>query len=347
MRLGLHSYNPIVWALEALGILPEPVLVGFWGMETSRVLIAAVELGVFDALAEKPRTAAELAGAYDYDETGTTALLNALNGFGYLKRRDGVYSLRRRARRWLTSDARYSMVRPFGLYRVLWDELGDLEERIRSGGARDFHADRDDEFWRRYEVGLGEFARLTAPMIARKVKLDAPLTRLLDLGGGHGMYSAAFCRRYPGLHATVLDLPPACEVGRRFVAEMGLSDRIEHRDGDLMSDEWGDGWDVVLIFNVLHVLAPGDAAAAIAKAHAALRPGGTLVVVDSVHRQHGGNIDAVGGGSELLFYAINNTASYPEERILEWVRDAGFERVTSSALLAMPEAVITAQRPRG
>jgi SAM-dependent methyltransferase len=347
MRLGLRSWNPIVWALEAVGVLPSPLIVAFWGMESSRALIAAVELGLFDALAKQPRTAAALATDLAYDEVGAEALLNALNGFGYLKRRGGVYSLRGSARRWLTRDARFSLARSFGLFGVLWSELDDIEDRVRTGGARDFHrSERDAAFWRRYEIGLSEAARLTAASIVRAVRLDEEPARLLDVGGGHGAFSAAFCRRYPGLRVTVLDLPGAAVVGRQLTAERGLSDRVTYVEGDLTTADWGEGYDVVLVFNVLHVLDPETAAAAVAKARAALAPGGTLVIVDSVHTGgRGGDIDAVGGGSELLFYVINGTRSYPEESILGWVRAAGFDQVRRRRLLAMPEALITARAP--
>ncbi len=134
MRIGITSANPIVKVLCWLGILPTPLLVGFWGMEVSRVLIAAVEMRIFDELARQPRTAEHLARDLGYDDVGTEVLLGALNGFGYLKRRDRVFSLRRQARRWLTSDARFSLVRPFGLFSLLWNELDDVEERVRTGG---------------------------------------------------------------------------------------------------------------------------------------------------------------------------------------------------------------------
>jgi 2-polyprenyl-3-methyl-5-hydroxy-6-metoxy-1,4-benzoquinol methylase len=348
MRLGLTTWNPLVWTLDRLGLLPTPLMVGFWGMESSRALIAALELGLFDELGARPRTAAELAADLRYDDVGVEALLNALNGFGYLRRRDGVFSLRRSTKRWLTSNARFSMVRPFGLFAVLWGEMDDVEERVRSGGARDFHRpDRDADFWRRYEIGLGEAARLSAPTIAKRVRLQRQPERLLDVGGGHGTFSAAFCRRYRGLHATVLDLPGAVAVGRELVAEQGLSDRIEHREADFLTDGWGDGYDVVLIFNVLHLLTPEQATATLARAFAALTPGGTLAVLDSVHRSdRRGNIDSVGGGSELLFYIINGTRSYPEETMLEWIEGAGFEQVRRGRLLAIPEALISARRPR-
>lgn len=129
------------------------------------------------------------------------------------------------------------------------------------------------------------------------------------------------------------------------MAEQGLSYRVTFREGDLVADEWGDGYDAVLIFNVMHVLTPEQAAAAAEKAFSSLVPGGTLAIVDAVYRQRGGDIDAVSGGSELLFYVINGTRAYPEERILGWIGDAGFEAVRRRSLLAMPEALITARKP--
>ncbi len=346
MRLGIRSLNPFVWLLEAVGVLPTPLMVGFWGMESSRALIAACELGLFDALADGPRSAADLAQALTLDELGAETLLNALSGFGYLRRRNGLYSLRRSTRRWFARDGRINLTRSFGLFRVLWTELDDLEDRVRDGGSRDFHRpDRDPEFWRRYEMGLAEAARLTAPSIARAVRLGRPPARLLDAGGGHGAYSAAFCARYPDLTATVLDLGPATEVGRELIAEQGLSDRVGFRAASLTTDDWGEGFDVVLLFNVLHVLSPGDAAQAVRSAYGALAPGGTLAVVDAVHADKHGNVGIVGGGSELLFYAINSTRAYTEAQMLAWVADAGFDAVRTKRLLAMPEVLITAQRP--
>lgn len=347
MRLGLVRRNPVVWLLDVAGILPTPLLVGFWGMESSRALIAATELGVFDALAERPRSARELASDLGYDEVGVEALLNALNGFGYLKRRSGRLVLTRQARRWLTSDAKYSMVEPMALYGLIWHELDDLEERVRHGGRRDFHrAERGPDFWERYESGLGRFAQLTAPTIAKRIQVPANATRLLDVGGGHAAYSVAMARRHPGLQVTVLDLEPATHVGRRLVAESEVADRVEFMIGDLTKVEWGDGYDVVLLFNVLHVLSPEAASDAVERAYRTLAPGGTIAVLDSVHRGHRRDIDATGGGSELLFYAINGTRSYPEETIVAWVEAAGFESVRSQHLLGFPEVLICARRPK-
>ncbi len=344
MRLSLTTWNPLEKLLLATGFYPSPLMFGFWGMASSRVLMAGVELGVFEALAARPLNASELAEEIGCDPIGTEALANALNGFGYLRRRSGRYTNSRAVRRWLQSDARFPLDKAFGLFRVLWNELDDVEGRLRSTDKRDFHARRDERFWADYENGLAQFARLSSPEIVRKVKLERPPTRLLDVGGGHGTYTMRFCKKYPDLQAEILDLPGAAAIGRELVANEGLSDRITYREADLTTADWGTDLDIILLFNVVHVFTPEQVAELFAKARAALRPGGTFVVLDSAHKGVSGDIDTAGGANELLFYIINNTRAYPESAVGEWMRDAGFSAVKGRHLLTVPQAALTVGR---
>jgi len=340
MRLGITTFNPLVKLAVWTGWFPTPLLLGYWGMMSSRVLMAAVRLGVFDELANSPKSAEEISDSLGLEPIGTEALLNALNGFGFLKRRSGRYSNGRSVRRWLQEDSRYPLTSAFGLFRILWDELDDVEGRLSTPSERDFHADRDEQFWNDYLSGLAQFAQLGASEIARRVKLDPEPKRLLDVGGGHAAYSVRFCTRYPNLSAEVIDLPGAVEFGQANVAKANLTDRITFRIDDLLTAEWGEGFDVVLLFNVIHVFTPEQSAGIFAKARAALRPGGTFIVLDSAHQGGQGDIDAVGGANELLFWMINDTRAYPEADVVTWMRDAGFEGVRTRHLTMVPQAAL-------
>ena len=50
--------------------------------------------------------------------------------------------------------------------------------------------------------------------------------RLLDVGGGHGLYSIFFTRKYPGLEAWVLDLPAVIGAAEEFLSRLDASDRV-------------------------------------------------------------------------------------------------------------------------
>lgn len=327
------------------GAVPEPIVMGFWGMGVSRVLISGVRLGVFDALADGGRTSVQVAAACGLDPAGCETFLDALNGFGYLRRRDGVFTLSRGAAKWLTASSPSSMREPMLFYGYLWDAIAEIEEGVRTGVPIDFHhADRPPEFWRTYMRALGQFAGITAAEVVRRARIGAAPKRLLDVGGGHGAYSVAFCRRTPGLTAEVLDLPAAAVQGREIVAEQGMSERVVYREGDLRTTEWGEGYDVVLIFNVLHNLSEAESRDALVRARAALAPGGTLVVLDSEHVGGRGNLSTTSGFNELFFFVVSGTRAYPEGTMLGWMREAGFAELRRTKLFSVPDAVVLTGR---
>jgi predicted O-methyltransferase YrrM len=112
-----------------------------------------------------------------------------------------------------------------------------------------------------------------AERLARQVDLSGR-RRLLDVGGGPGVYSIAFCRANAQLQAVVLDLPYVCAAGQDVVAEAGLSDRIQCVAGEF-SGPWPQGFDALLMADI-----GGARPWLIEKAFAALNPGGLLIIKD-------------------------------------------------------------------
>jgi ubiquinone/menaquinone biosynthesis C-methylase UbiE len=178
------------------------------------------------------------------------------------------------------------------------------------------------------------------------VKVEGRPQRLLDVGGGHGLYSVAFCRRYAGLRAEVLDLPEAAEVGQRLVTEAGMSERVSYRPGDMRQVEWGEGYDCVLLFNVLHNATEVEAKEAVGRALRALRPGGTLAIMDAEYRGATGDLDATSGFGELFFYVVSGARTWPEATMRGWMEEAGFERSGTARLWIAPAVLLTGRRPK-
>lgn len=341
MRPAVRAENPMEWMLLRLGLAPVPLLDGYWGMSISRNLITAVELGVFEALADGPLTSAELADRLDTDYTGTDILLKALNGTRYLSRRGGRYANGRIVRRWLVDGALVPLKDSLLFYGDLWGAMSDLTAMVRSGTVANLHYEnRPAEFWERYLQALAAFAPLVAPEIVSKSALPRDASRILDVGGGHGLYAAEFVRRHPSLSAEVLDLAEASAVGRRIVEEAGLGDRVRFREGDIRVSDWGAGFDAVLAFNLIHNLTEDESRAALHKAFAALRPGGKLIVLESEYQSGAGDISLTAGLNEMLFYLTSGTRVYPEELMREWIAESGFSRIRTRHLLRMPMAVL-------
>ncbi len=347
MRLAVLPTGLLQAAAMGLGQVPTPLVKTVWGMGEARCLIAATRLGTFEALADGGRTAAEVAETTGCDPVAMGTLLNALNGFGVVRRKGQppAYLLTRQARKWLVKGGKRSLHNALSFMGDLWDQMNDLEEVVRTGEVRRIHeAGLPPEFWERYMWGLADLGRFIAPFVARLLPLGSSPERLLDVGGGHGLFSAACCARHAGLTAEVLDLPEAAAVGRRIVADVPGGDRVVYREADFRTADWGEGYDLVLIFNVLHNATGEEAEAAITKAHASLRPGGLLVVQDSEHREHRRNLSTVAGFNELLFFLLSGAGAWPEATMHGWIEAAGFVGLKTRRLPAIPSVLISARR---
>ena len=219
-----------------------------FGMPMARVTIAGQRLGIFARLARGAASAEQIARDLDLEPGGTMLLLDSLAALDHVDKRRELYYLSRSARKWLDPDsADYvgTYIEHCFDYWSWWDRL---EEIVRGGEGIEIHEfAAGDPHWEVYIRGQFELARISSPEVAKALRLPAQPQSLLDVAGGHGWYSAELCRRHPTLRATVLDLPGSAAVGRRIIAEQGMSDRVQHVDGDMMSADLGGPHDGALV----------------------------------------------------------------------------------------------------
>ncbi len=326
MRLDVVPDNILERLVLLLGVVPTPLVQVSWGMAGSSTVIAGARLGVFALLEGRELTAAEVAEGLETHPLATETLLNALCGFGCVDRSGERYRNSKSASKWLvpgTKDGLHDAVLLLGLIQ---DGFHDLEKSVRTGAIMDWHhGGHGPEVWEPYLRGLSQLAKLPAGEVARRCKLPEGAARLLDVGGGHGRWSVAFCERHPELSATVLDLEPAVPVGEALVAEAGMSERVTYQGGDLRTADWGEGWDAVLIFNVIHNLSPEDSLAAVTRARRALRPGGKLAILEAEHRHVKDRINQAAAFAEITCFLTSGTRAYPEDTMRGWMQEAGFE----------------------
>ena len=255
MRLSLREPTPPSgWRCGPGWCRPPPPRPGA-GWPLSGVVVAAVRTGITARLAAGEATAAKVAADLGLDPLPTRLLLDCLRSAGHVTERSGRYRLSRDARRWLDPASPLSVAAYVAGAADYWPWWEGLEQAMRTGKSSGSHdAPPDDPYWRRYIAGQRELARLSAAEVAKKLPLPRRPRALLDIGGGHGWYSACLCRRHPGLTATVLDLPGSAAVGREIIAAAGLPDRVLFRDGDATTADLGGGYDAVLCFNLVHHL---------------------------------------------------------------------------------------------
>jgi hypothetical protein len=269
---------------------PDGILqlgLGFWG---SKTLLSAVELGVFTVLAERPRTAKELTAELGLQPRGVRDFLDALVSLGMLERVDDEYANA------AATDLFLDREKPSyvgGILEManarLYPFWGSLTEALRTGRPQnelkagvDFFAglyqDRD-----RLQQFLHAMTGLT--MTAARTSADRfPWEQhhsVVDVGTAEGCLPVQLAMRHPHLVAGGLDLPPVRPVFEAYVDSFGLADRVRFHAGDFFVDDLPPA-DVLVMGRILHDWGLNQKLTLLQKAHAALPPGGALVVYDTV-----------------------------------------------------------------
>jgi len=248
------------------------------GFVASQVLMALVDLRLLHRLAEGPSTPAALAAGCGAPEARIVVLAQAGAALGLLRRRrDGSFALGRRGAAFLGVPGLEEMVRH---HRVLYADLADPAAFFRGETSPELA-----RFWP-YVFGAGaatdpetaaRYSRLMADsqtLVAEETLAQVPLAgikHLMDVGGGTGAFLRAVRARAPGLRLTLFDLPAV-------VAAAALPADVARVGGSFRDDPLPQGADAISLVRVLYDHADATVAALLASVHAALPPGGLLIL---------------------------------------------------------------------
>jgi SAM-dependent methyltransferase len=348
MKLTVAAENPIERLLLALGVAPVTLLDTHMSFMRARAIMVGTKIGVFDAVAAAPSTAAEVAARCQTAPQATEKLLNALTGSDYLRFSGGRYSLTPAARRWLTSDSPTSLRDKVLFEFVEWSLVEHFEEYVRTGRPLDMHSRLSGEQWAPYQRGMRALAGLAAPEIARRTPVPPGATTMLDIGGSHGYVSVTMCRKYPQLRATVLDLPAAVAQAAPILAKENMGDRVVHRAGDALADDLGTSvWDVVLVSQLVHHFDEPTNRQLAQRIARALRPGGHFVILEEIRPSSPNDAGQIGALLDLYFALTSQSGTWSIEQMSGWQRDAGLVPLKVVHLRTAPGAAeIVARKPK-
>ena len=294
----------------------------------ARIVSAAAEVRIFDALDQRRRSAAAIARRCALDTRATELLLNALAGIGLVTLRGRAYTARPIVRRCLQEDSPQSMTWMLRHHNQLAKSWAQLDEVLRRGGPvpPNRTTRRHAEGTHRFIRAMHDNARKRAAALAQ-LFADHDFRTMLDAGGGSGAYCQAFCRRSARLQATLFDRADVLKVARSIVGTGSVGRRIHMVAGDLNDDPLPQGFDLVLLSNVIHSSGPDEIRLWLRKIRKALVPGGTLVIHDFLTNA------ARTQPKQAAVFAINmlvNTAAgrtYSFTELADWLGRAKFSKI--------------------
>ncbi|UCF36457.1 MAG: methyltransferase domain-containing protein [Acidobacteriota bacterium] len=314
------------------------------GFRDAQVLLAATRLGVFDALEQGGQSADELAGQLDADPRGMRILCDALVGLGILERKDEQYRNGVPAKECLLSTSAHSKTAQMHHMARLYAKWGFLYDTVKTGSpVTDETIDPQLSPGRAaFARAMADSARVSADLTASSLDL-ANVGKMLDIGGGPGVFAIEFARRNPELEVTILDDEETLSVARQNIENAGLVGRIRTRPGNAFSDDLGSGYDFIFISNVIHIFSAAENADLVRRCAEALAPGGRLGIKDFfVDPQRS-------GPSWALLFAVNmlvNTERgdcYSRPEIISWFDAAGL-RFREEIVITERSQLLVAER---
>jgi hypothetical protein len=297
-----------------------------WQYRISRTLIVAHHTGVFRALAQSPASTATLATDLDLDADLLERILIACCALDLVRRDGPNWALTPKSIATLDPASPFYQGDYIDHLAGVWDFWHDLEPILRKQqGASAFNPDaarsRDHRAFILAMHNLAIAGR-AAELVAH-TDLSARQS-LLDVGGGPGTYTMAFCQRFPHLHATLFDLPETTAIAHDILTKYNYSSKISLHPGNWDTDEFPPNHDAIFMSNILH--GPGSSTEMkLQKARRTLPPGGLLIIQDFVL-----NNDKTGPLLPALFNIM--VGAYSLNEMLALLTAAGFTHLATRQL---------------
>jgi demethylspheroidene O-methyltransferase len=303
------------------------------GFVYSQVLLACVELHLFDILAERPQTIAQLSRRLSLNSRSAARLLNAAVALRLLERRDGArFGLGVLGAALLGNPAIAAMVEHHALlYSDLRDPVALLRGEEQTTALSKYwpyaHADKPDALHKSDVAPYSALMAASQALIADDV-LDAwPLARhrcLLDVGGGEGAFLIAAATCAPNLRLMLYDLPAVAELARERLAAAGLAGRATVSCGDFFKQPLPRGADIVTLVRVLHDHDDADVAALLRNIRSVLPDDGVLLIAEPMPGLSG--TDAIGDAYfGLYLLAMGSGRARSASELAPLLREAGFD----------------------
>ncbi|HXG50796.1 MAG TPA: methyltransferase [candidate division Zixibacteria bacterium] len=300
------------------------------GHAEARIVQAAVQLGVFEALADRPEDAAGVARRLETEPRATGLLLNALAALGLLEKTGQGFVPAPAARRYLVRGSPRYLGDMILFEASLWRCWENLADAVRSGlPARPPDMYQGDPA--QTEIFIAAMDSLVRARGDAEIVADAldwsRIGELLDVGSGPATYPIYLCRRFPALRVTIFDLPGTMKITERYVRGSGLSERFSLIAGDYRSDDIPGTYDAVFLSNIVHGEGDEQNRRLFAKLSGCLRPGGLVIVKDHILDDDAIRPPVGAVFSILMLLTTASGRCYTFAEIRHWMEQAGLSGV--------------------
>src|ERR1041384_2409242 len=324
---------------QSPGLDPSAILQTAFGFWSSKVLLTAVQFGVFTKLGNRRLAGPELGAELDLHPRGISDFLDALVAMGFLNREGGgpsaqYYNTPAGALFLDQASPRYIGGWLVMLNDRLFKFWHDLPEALRTGRPQNETKHGQKAMFEELYAELPRLEQFMGAMTglsrinfeAFAAKFDfSKFATLCDVGGATGLLSIEVAKQHPHMQCTSFDLPQVEPIARRHIAAAGLNDRIGTASGDFFKDPLPKA-DIITMGMILHDWNLEKKMQLIRSAYDALPPGGALVaieaLIDDARRE---NLFGLLMSLNMLI-EFGDAFDYSGADFRKWCSEVGFKR---------------------
>jgi 2-polyprenyl-3-methyl-5-hydroxy-6-metoxy-1,4-benzoquinol methylase len=330
---------------------PERIFATLTAYQQTEALKAAIDLDIFTHIAEGANEAASLAKAIGGSQRGIRILCDYMVIQGFLSKDDGKYSLPQDSAIFLSkkSPAYMGAMANFLASPMHRESFGVLAASAKKGGCavvdKGDNSKPNDEFWVKFAQSMAGLAVPSAEFIAAIIgSAEGKPVKVLDIAAGHGMFGITIAKRNPNAQIVALDWPAVLEVAKENANKAGVVDRLTAKPGSAFETEYGEGYDYVLLTNILHHFSPADCEKMLRRVHKALKPGGKTITLEFVPNEDRVTPPLAAAFSIVMLANTNEGEAHTFADHERMARNAGFRKSTLQQVPDMPQQLVISEK---
>ena len=319
------------------------------GHMVSQAIYVATKLGIPDLVSDAPKACEELARAVGADPSALHRLLRMLAARGVF-RKDSEGRFGQSPISACLQTSREDSLRDAV---ILWNEeqyraWGAILHSVMTGDIGFDHVfgtpwfqylDQHAEAARVFSSAMTAWTRQAGYAVAHAYDFSK-VSKLVDVGGGHGIMLTSILNVFPGLRGVVFDLPSVILGAQQSVETAGLSKRCDVTSGDFFA-EVTRGGDAYLLSQVLHDWDDEHSIVILRNCHDAMASGGRLLVVETVLSSETDN--AFSTLSDLHMLVVLGGRERTESEYRDLFARAGFQ-LTGVLPTGAPQSIVEGLR---
>jgi SAM-dependent methyltransferase len=334
-------------AADLATITPDAIIELGLGFMSSKVLLSAIELGLFTTLSSGSLDAETIRARLGLHPRALRDFLDALVALGMIEKSDDGYAntpatglfLDRSRPGYVGGFLEMANARLYGFWDSLTEGLrtGEPQNEAKTGGDLFEALYADPDALKDFLAAMTGLSLVTGSALARKFPW-ADYRSFVDVGCAEGGVSVAIAAAHPHLSGIGFELPAVQPHFEAFVVRHGLSNRLRFAGGDFFADPF-PMVDAVVMGHILHDWDLEKKRQLIAKAYEALPPGGAFIAFEPLI-DNGRRENVVGLLTSLnMLIETRGGFDYTFADCEGWLGAAGF-RETRWEHLAGPESMV-------